>query len=324
VSTPEGSEPSSIRRFLSVAEPANKSTPYAVLTDYPESDPKSAVGQVYRFELDGGKSKATSVLSTNDNLATIWASPEGNLWIGTALGNVWTTAAVNWDASAIDGLDWEQVDPDYQWKAIELPLRPDESICRVTALWGSSDSDIHASTREGKLLHWNGKTWSHSYVEGGFAIQAVHGSAPDNVWAVGRRGVVLHYNGKGWRRAGLPQGYEREDLSGVWVTAEKVHICSSGGAVFRGDAKELSLIGNGPDGFHGIAELDGVYYLAAGKRVCSLRGDKMHIEGEQLTAAGVFRLNQRVAFVETQQDVPSLVIHDPANIEQPWIGCKAR
>ena len=94
--------------------------------------------------------------------------------------------------------------------------------------------------------------------------------------------------------------------------------------MFRGDPKGFRLVGNGPDGFHGIAELDGAYYFAAGKRVCSLHGDKMHVEGEQLTAAGVFRLNQRLAFVETQQDVPSIVIHDPASVEQPWIGCKAR
>lgn len=324
MSTQEGSEPRSIRRFISVAEPTRKATPYAVLTDSLESDPKNAVGQVFRFELDGGKSKALSALSTNDNLATIWASPEGNLWVGSALGNVWTTAAVNWETSAIAGLDWEQVDPEFQWKAIELPLRPSESLCRVTALWGSSDSDVYASTREGALLHWNGKAWRHSYVEGGYAIQAVHGSAPDNVWAVGRGGVVLHYAGKGWRPVGLPQGHEREDLSGVWVTAEKVHLCSSGGAIFRGDASELSLFRSGPDSFQGLAELDGTYYLAAGKRVCSLNGDRMHVESEKLTAAGVFRLNQRLAFVETQQDVPSVVIYDPANVEQPWIGCKAR
>jgi hypothetical protein len=319
-------EQSSIRRFISIAEPATKSTPYAVLTDYLEADPKNAVGQVYRFELDGGKSKSLSVLSTNDNLSVISASPEGNLWVGSALGNIWTTAAVSWDANAIDGLDWEQVDPDYQWKAIELPLWPNESRCRVSAIWGSSDSDVHVGTREGKLLRWNGKAWSYTYTEGGYAIESIHGSGANDVWAVGRRGVILHYAGKNWRHISLPEGHEREDLSGVCVSSpEQAHLCSAGGSVFRGTAKEINFLGHGPDTFHGIVELHGTCYVAANKRVCALEGDKLHIERDGLAAVGVFRLNNRVAFVEGQQEVPSLVIHDPAEAEdRAWVGYKAR
>lgn len=321
----QGSESQSTRRFIGVAEPATKSTPYAVLTDYPTDDPHSAVGQVYRFEIDGGKSKAMSALSTNDDLSVIWASPEGNLWVGSALGNIWTTSAVNWDASAIDGLDFEQVDPDFTWKVIELPLRPNENACRVSAIWGSSDRDVHVGTREGRLLHWDGKTWRHSYVDNGYAIVALHGSAADNVWAVGRKGVVLHFDGANWKRMSLPAGDEREDLSGVWASSnDRVHICSSAGVVFTGDRNELTHLGRGPNGFHGIAGLNADLYLSAQQGVCALRGDKLSYESDQLTTTGVYRLNSRLAFVEAEQDVPGLVIHDPANAEQPWIGCKAR
>jgi hypothetical protein len=255
----------------------------------------------------------------------IWASPEGNLWVGSALGNIWTTAAVSWDVTAIEGLDLEQIDPDFQWKASELPLRPNESTCRVSAIWGSSDNDVHVGTREGKLLHWDGRTWRYTYVDGGYAIEHIHGSGASDVWAVGRRGVILHHAGKSWRRIALPAGHEREDLSGVCASApEQVYICSSAGSVFRGSSRELSLLGHGPDAFLGIAELHGTCYLAANPRVCALQGDKLHIERDQLAAVGVFRLNDRVAFVEAQQELPSLVIHDPADAEQPWIGCKAR
>ena len=95
------------------------------------------------------KVEPVQVLATNDTLRTMWASPQGSLWVASASGSVGTTAEVSWP-SPTSGADYKTMGPSPEWHVTDLPrvkisgLRPN-----VTALWGTSDSDVYAGTYGG-------------------------------------------------------------------------------------------------------------------------------------------------------------------------------
>jgi hypothetical protein len=302
-----------LRHFIDVAEPMGRDTPYAVLTD-----PSDASGALVRFEVGSDDSTGSAMLTTNDSLSTIWAAASGNLWVGSARGRVWTTADVSWDAKKIRGLEWESSDPDFEWKAVELP-RPST----VSAIFGSSDRDVHVGTAEGALLHWDGEQWRPSGSGSEQAIARLHGAASGEVWAVGGKGLTLHFDGRSWQRLALPGKDAQEDLTGVWVGSKQTYICSAGGSIWSGDRAGLKHIGSFPYTFHGLVEFKGTLFLAGGDDgVCVLRGKNVEVERDTFFAVGVYALNQRLAFLQALQDPPAVVIHDPRQEEDnAWLGC---
>ena len=302
-----------LQHFIDVAEPSNKRTPYAVLTD-----PSDASGAVVRFAISSDEASGSASLTTNDSLQRIWASPAGNLWLGSARGRVWTTAALDWDPKKIRGLSWEASDPDYEWKAVELP-----GTNQITAIYGSSDQDVHVGTAAGSVLHWNGAEWRQTLGDNTQAITRVHGAAAGDVWAVGDNGLVLHFDGRSWQRQALPGKAAQENLTGVWASAEQVHICSSGGAIWTGDATRLTHVGSFPYMLHGVVEFAGKVFLAGGDDgVCVLQGKKVEVERDTFFAVGVYALNGRLAFLQALQDPPAVVIHDPKQEDDnAWLGC---
>ena len=91
----------------------------AIRTVYWETDAIHAVGQVSRFVKQApGEYTGRTVVNTNDGLANVWASPDGNAWVGSAWGRVYTTAAVPWDQTKFNEVTIEQSDPDAQSTAL--------------------------------------------------------------------------------------------------------------------------------------------------------------------------------------------------------------
>lgn len=315
-------QPQEIRHFIYAADPGVHDGFYAVLTQYPETDAINAVGAVYRFYLADGRARGEVALNTNDGLDNIWASPQGNLWVGSAWGRVWTTADVPWDANDIAGLDWDQSDPYFRWKATEVPRNENGGRYNVAAIWGSSDSDVYFGTFEGVILHWDGDRWRVSHRENARPIIRMHGQGPKDIWAVGRDGLVLHFDGNGWRALPLPGDAEKgETLTGVWVlSSDEVYICSTSGAVFHGSQRGLERLGEFEQSFYGIVEYAGRLLLAGGDHgACELDGNRIEITRGSFAATGVYALGKRVGFVQPSQNVPRVVVYDPA-APTPWLG----
>src|SRR5262245_61578392 len=173
-------EPPEISHFIYAADPGVHDGFYGVMTDYVETDAMNAVGGIYRFfPEDDGEVSFEESLSTNDGLDNIAASPDGNLWVGSVWGRVWTTADVPWNPDDIADLDWSENDPRFRWKATALPPDPKGGGFNVAAMWCGSDRDVHAGTFEEVLLHWDGASWRFAHRRNKRPIIRMHGSGPN-------------------------------------------------------------------------------------------------------------------------------------------------
>jgi len=320
-----GDESKKIREFVWVAQPVGRPV-YAVLLVYEETDAINAVGQIHRMTSeptgDGVDIVGEASLNTNDGLANIWASPEGNLWVGSTSGNVWTTADVKWDTSKIPDIEWSEMDTSYKWKGMALPRSREKTRYNVAVMAGSSDRDVYAATFEGDILRWDGMKWSVSYAENTKPIQRMHGTGPDNLWAVGRDSLVLHYDGHHWHSVPLPGDEGDENLTGVWALSKKeVYICSTAGAVFHGSQHGLERLGDYKHEFYGITEYKKDMLLAAGEDgVCTLQGNKIKVLNGKFAAVGVYRLPERLAFAMADEgDEPTFIVYDPSS-KPVWCG----
>jgi|CZKU01.1.fsa_nt_gi hypothetical protein len=316
-------KPEKLRHFIYVDEPNDgEQAFFGVMTIYWETDALNAKGQVWRFHVEAdGSVEPECSLNTNDNLNTLWCSPEKNLWVGSELGRVWTTANTQWDPSKIQGLDWEGMDPNRTWVAGELPRRANGGSYAVTAIWGSSNRDVYVGTFTGLIFHWDGAQWNISHGENKKPISRMHGTGPTDIWVVGREGLVLHFDGRQWHPVSLPEDASaRVTLTGVWVSPEEVYMCSTGGAIFHGSRHGLERVGDYDHSFYGIVEFKGQMFLAAGDSgVAALKGNRLKIVRDTFASTGVYRLTTRLAFVKPIQDEPTIVIHDPGNTS-PWMG----
>jgi hypothetical protein len=310
-----------ICHMIYVAQPENRPVYYGIMTVYWETDAINAVGQVRSFvDMPDGTTECESVLNTNDDLSCIACSPDGNLWVGSCNGRVWTTAAVDWDASKIPGIEFTPSDPDFVWKGTEAIRDPDDIPYNIAAIWGSSDQDVFFGTFAGAILHWDGAKWSYSDKDNAKSIQRMHGTGPRNIWAVGRDGLVMHFDGSRWRNLPIPGDAGRgENLTGVWALSDdEVYICSTSGAIFHGNHNGLERLGEYEYSFYGIVEFKGDLFLAAGDDgVCVLKGNGVEQVKKTFAATGVYRLPTTLAFVQPAQEEPGIIVFDPAN-PKPW------
>jgi hypothetical protein len=98
----------------------------------------------------------------------------------------------------------------------------------LTAVWGSSSTDVWAVGRQGTIVHWNGDSWSLFSSGTTAALDAVWGSAANDVWAVGTGGTIVHWNGTSWSRS---FSGTTDQLSSLWgsSTNDLWAVSASGG-----------------------------------------------------------------------------------------------
>ena len=160
---------------------------------YDEGDIGAAVGQLFAEQADRALRGGTpqQLLSTNDTVRHLWISPTGSLWVASADGNVGTTAACKWPAPRRADLRYRGQASTQKWSVTSLPaLQATGLPPSITALWGTSDSDVHAGAYGGHIYHWDGRAWTqliNGPGDGRGTIRAIRGSAPDDVFAVGAR-----------------------------------------------------------------------------------------------------------------------------------------
>jgi hypothetical protein len=86
----------------------------------------------------------------------------------------------------------------------------------IFCMAANSSSDVWAGTRDGKILHYNGTSWSVNYTYSGGDWRDMQCTAANDCWAVDGSGHVGHYNGSGWSVTTVPSPAE---IGGVWANS---------------------------------------------------------------------------------------------------------
>lgn len=111
----------------------------------------------------------------------------------------------------------------------EFPdLVPSEEDLR--AVWASSPTDAWAVGLMGRILRWNGSTWSKSVSFTDQPLEAVYGNAPDNVYAVGAQGTILRWNGTFWNPVALSTKSNFRDV--ISFPTGEIWAVGANGAIF--------------------------------------------------------------------------------------------
>ncbi len=94
----------------------------------------------------------------------------------------------------------------------------------LRGIWGTSANDVWAVGYHGKIVHYNGTSWSNVSSGTTEPLVGVWGASASNVWAVGGyNGTILHYNGTSWSsvlergRPGIFFGVWGGSASDVWT-----------------------------------------------------------------------------------------------------------
>lgn len=313
-------EPRQIQHVIAAAPGAEGI--YMVQTSYWETDALGAVGQVIRNGWDRG-SRFDCVLNTNDPLGPLWSSPERSLWVGSAKGTIFTTAPVSFPPHRNADLRFDVLDRSKTWAVASLPdLRSAGYAPNVTAIWGTSDSDLHAATFQGSVYHWDGSSWQELATGVRSGLNHLHGTARDDVYCVGEQGVVLHFDGRRWSRLPYPgDGGQSDGLTGVRAIApDEVFICGRAGTILHGSRHGLEILSISRMSFYGIAYFRGRLLLAAGDAgVWELQGNAVAPVKENFGAVGVFEADKHILFVEPSQEPRPRVIDYEPDDPVPWV-----
>jgi hypothetical protein len=293
---------------------------------YEEGDIGSAVGHVYAFDAARKQGVApTQVLATNDSLRVMWASPSRALWVASADGFVGTTAKVSWPAAG-GGAEYLTLGGSPAWTATALPrVRQTKLPPNVTALWGTSDEDVHAGTYGGHIYHWDGVAWTqvHDGPGGGKeTVRAFGGGSRNDVFAGAADSTLLHFDGTAWMRLqlpGVPNGHET--VTGiVGKKGGEVVISASGdqGRLIHGTAGALAEIGRYPQRLIDMAALGGRLFFATGDGVAELTGRNVSMIKSNFRTATMNAGIDRLFVIEPAQDAPRFAEYDPRKVDAPW------
>jgi hypothetical protein len=294
---------------------------YMLLTIYHEADALNATGHIFRQGL-GRDDPAHYLLQTNDPIGSLWCSPEGDLWAGSASGHVWTSAPVAWPPLGPIAPVFQELDPSLTWQVTALPGHHPRGLApNVTTLWGFSNTNVFAGTFRGSIYHWDGQGW-YEYPSGFKAcINRIHGLHSDAVYAVGYNGAISYFDGSNWIPLQLPPGQgPNPTFTGVRVIEQnRVLVCSSSGQILVGDYRGFTLLGQFDVELYGIGLLDDRVILASGNDgVFELTDDQLTLLKDNCATVAVFETPNRLFFAEPMQDPGPRVIEFDPNNAAPW------
>jgi hypothetical protein len=150
-----------------------------------------------------------------------WTSMTSPAAVGTCgISGVWGTSPTNVFATVggYSGCSSVLHYDGYLWSVVlTLPEPGDNEFPALNDVWGSGPSDVYAAGYDGLLAHFNGSTWSTTYLldEGGsiHPLYAIWGSAGTDVFIAGGYETIQHYDGSAWTPKTIAGA---KDFTGVW------------------------------------------------------------------------------------------------------------
>ena len=190
------------------------------------------------------------------------ASLEGTTYL--AIGGAFSNSSWLdwWNASAIPVSATVKQDlPNLAAENLYAPSGADWSTTSsglgpISAIWGTSASDIFAVGKDGLIVHHDGSAWA---LQGG-PIKSdwvdLWGSAGDDVYAIGSTGALIHYDGAAWTQVGS-LGFSPFAIAGSG--GADVTIVGEGGQAARWDGQSLT-----PFGMSSVTDLYDIWLLSDG------------------------------------------------------------
>ena len=277
---------------------------HRLVTYYNETNASGAIGGV-NLTING---HTKTCLGCNFQLNAMWASESGNLWVVDDQGDVFTTAAVNFTKPAFALLKFNAGSFDINWQVTEAFKG------QLNGIWGTTDSDVWATSFAGPVLHWNGSDWSqHDLPE---APNAIDGSASDNIYVVGYHGNIHHYDGHTWNRVAPHSNLSSTDtFTDVKVVSKDlVYITAQSGCLLVGNTTDgFKDIGSGKYAWYGIGTIEKRVFLAGGDAgIFELIDGQFICLKDKGQPVGVFETPGAINFIPAeQQPNPWFVRYEP-------------
>ena len=307
-----------IRNSLSIVR-TGKHELHVLTTIYPESDAVNPGGQL--LEVSGAIENSRSILSTSSPLAAMWRSPRKQLWIGSADGHIWTTAPIPFDET-IEGVDLEN-EQNWTWATTRLPENQGQDRSpNITAIWGSSDSNVFFATASGAIYLWDGKQWSLSMAGGGGSLTKIHGVNAKDVYAVGYAATIVHWNGEEWRHIETDLDRDTTIITGVAVqkSGKAYFATNRGQLLFRSSHHgELIQLEKTTAWFTGLVAWKGVI-AASSKNGAWLYSKKtLRQIKDNFNVTDVMVVGHDLHFIEAEQAMgPSAIEYKARRKKRAW------
>jgi len=98
----------------------------------------------------------------------------------------------------------------YEWIVVSNPIQNEATA--LTDVYMLSSSDGWAVGTGGKILHWNGATWSVVSSPTGETLNSVFMISSTDGWIVGHDGTILHWDGTTWNDVSIPPSFTLWDV----------------------------------------------------------------------------------------------------------------
>ena len=311
-------DPLWIRNSLAVTRTAPQEL-HVLTTVYPEADALNAGGQLLCHIADS-EGLTQSVLSTARPLAAMWRSPRKNLWLGSSDGYVWTTANLPWNKTEnetfIEGTRWN-------WVSTPLPeLEGKSRKPNITAIWGTSDSNVFFTTASGAIYRWDGYGWRVSVVVRGDSLTKIHGVSPNNAYAIGYGATIAHWDGETWRRFDTP-GLDAAITIITGIAVQKsgnAYAVTNRGQVLARQGAQFIVVDRADAWFSGLVAWKGVLAAssATGAWLYSVGGGLRAIK-DNFAATDVMVVQNELHFIESDQfKGPAVIEYKAKRAENAW------
>lgn len=165
-----------------------------------------------------------------NSLSKVWGSSAADVWAvgsdNTHLGRV-----LKRDATG--------------WRDVQIP-----AVGTLHSVHGTASDDVWAVGEDGKVVHFDGATWSlvdTGVLEDFYDVLAI---SRNDVWIVGRNALTLHWNGAAWTRVPNPatsfyslQAVAATGPSDVWAVGNGIIMSWNGSTWTILDSQVTSGIG---------------------------------------------------------------------------------
>ncbi len=172
-------------------------------------------GSVYRIEPDAGRRILPS-RGTTASLLTVWGRDDLTIFVAGIDGTVLARQGEGWrimqqpDESTIWEL-WGANNNAVFAAAGNRILRFDGHIWSVAyrasadwanfvTIWGRSAYDVYAAGDSGRVIHFDGGSWTPMETGTDKDIGVIRGRTDGNVYTAGQGGIIMEYDGSTWRK----------------------------------------------------------------------------------------------------------------------------